>query len=289
MADLKISQLSSATLPLAGTEVLPIVQSSTTVKVAVDDLTAKNIRANATTGILQVTGPAAGTTRVMTVPNANFTAARTDAAQTLTGTQTISGGNVVVGAFSFVAGTNKTFYKSGGFYDDGIQGNSAGIGAVSGLRIGPLDGAGNATDNTIGLGSSSFRWSTVFAANGTINTSDATTKQDVSELDAAEKRVAASVKTLIKKFRFIDAVEKKGDDARIHVGVIAQEVKAAFEAENLDAHRYGLFCEDSWYEVDGKACDEDFKAYTAETPNAVKRTRLGIRYEQLLCFVIASV
>ena len=40
MADKKISALTSATTPLAGTEVLPIVQSSTTVKVAVSDLTA---------------------------------------------------------------------------------------------------------------------------------------------------------------------------------------------------------------------------------------------------------
>lgn len=40
MADQKISQLSSASTPLAGTEVLPIVQSNTTKKVAVSDLTA---------------------------------------------------------------------------------------------------------------------------------------------------------------------------------------------------------------------------------------------------------
>lgn len=40
MADLKISQLTAASTPLAGTEVLPIVQSSTTKKVAVSDLTA---------------------------------------------------------------------------------------------------------------------------------------------------------------------------------------------------------------------------------------------------------
>jgi len=40
MADKKISQLPAATTPLAGTEVLPIVQSGTTVKVSVDNLTA---------------------------------------------------------------------------------------------------------------------------------------------------------------------------------------------------------------------------------------------------------
>jgi hypothetical protein len=39
MADLKISQLTGATTPLAGTEVLPIVQGGATVKVSVDNLT----------------------------------------------------------------------------------------------------------------------------------------------------------------------------------------------------------------------------------------------------------
>ena len=40
MADLKISQLTAATAPLAGTEVLPIVQSGVTVQVSVANLTA---------------------------------------------------------------------------------------------------------------------------------------------------------------------------------------------------------------------------------------------------------
>lgn len=48
MADKKISQLTGATTPLAGTEVLPIVQSGSTVKVSVDNLT-KGKTVNATT------------------------------------------------------------------------------------------------------------------------------------------------------------------------------------------------------------------------------------------------
>ena len=91
MADTKISALPAATLPLAGTEVLPIVQGGVTEKVAVDDLTVKNLRSNATTGILQVAGPGTGATRTMTTPDANFTAARTDAAQTFSGLQSFSG------------------------------------------------------------------------------------------------------------------------------------------------------------------------------------------------------
>jgi hypothetical protein len=95
MADKKISQLTAAALPLAGTEVLPIVQSGSTVKVASNDLTVKNLRSNATTGLLQVTGPAASQTRVMTTPDADFTVARTDAAQTFTGVQTMTDPNLI--------------------------------------------------------------------------------------------------------------------------------------------------------------------------------------------------
>ena len=51
MADKKISALTPASLPLAGSEVLPIVQGGVTVKVATDNLTAKNFRSNATNGI----------------------------------------------------------------------------------------------------------------------------------------------------------------------------------------------------------------------------------------------
>jgi hypothetical protein len=96
MADTKISALTAATTPLAGTEVLPIVQSGATVKVANNDLRPKQIQSNATSGVLQIVGPAAASTRVMTTPDANFTVARTDAAQSFTGDQTLSTGNLVV-------------------------------------------------------------------------------------------------------------------------------------------------------------------------------------------------
>jgi hypothetical protein len=125
MADKKISALTGATTPLAGTEVLPIVQAGSTVKVASDDLTVKNIRANATTGILQVTGPAAASTRVVTVPDANFTAARTDAGQTFTGTQ----------AFTTVL--------SGLTTSAGLGANIQGKAGAGGTALETFDSAGN--------------------------------------------------------------------------------------------------------------------------------------------------
>jgi hypothetical protein len=103
MADKKISALTSAATPLDGTEVLPIVQSGSTVKVANNDLRPKQIQSNATSGVLQITGPAAASTRVMTTPNANFTVARTDAAQTFTGRQTVN--DIVSGGITHRKGT----------------------------------------------------------------------------------------------------------------------------------------------------------------------------------------
>ena len=54
--------------------------------------TASNLKSNATTGVMQIVGPAAAATRVMTIPDANFTAARTDSGQTFTGAQNIENG-----------------------------------------------------------------------------------------------------------------------------------------------------------------------------------------------------
>lgn len=128
------------------------------------------------------------------------------------------------------------------------------------------------TDNVRALGTASFRYTEVYAVNSTINTSDASEKQQIRELSDAEQRTAQRVKKLIRAFKWNDAVEAKGDDARIHFGVIAQDVQEAFAAEGLDASKYGLFCSDTCTNSDGSS-----------------QTRLGVRYSELLAFVIAAL
>jgi hypothetical protein len=151
------------------------------------------------------------------------------------------------------------------------------------------DGFFSLPDNTQKLGNPSYRWTTVYATTGTINTSDATTKQQIRTLNDDEKAVAQSIKGLIKAYKFNDSVAEKGDGARIHVGVIAQDVQAAFVAQGLDPNKYSMFCSDTWYEVDGQARSEEGGFYTKDTPNAVEVTRLGIRYDELLAFVISTL
>jgi hypothetical protein len=167
-------------------------------------------------------------------------------------------------------------------------------GATDSTAANPVGGCYNGyigfsplADNTQPLGSATNRWSQVFAGNGTINTSDANLKQQISDLSDQEKAAALAIKGLVKKFKYNDAVSCKGDDARIHVGVIAQEVEQAFIGNGLDPENYGLFCKDTWWELDGSPIDVE----EGEQPPAaaVQQSRFGIRYDQLLAFVISAL
>jgi len=142
------------------------------------------------------------------------------------------------------------------------------------LQLTPTVGTavGPGADNTTSLGNASYRWSVVYAGTGTINTSDATQKQQVASLTSAEQATAKAIKGLIKSFKFNESVAKKGDKARTHIGVMAQDVKAAFTANGLDADKYSLFCSDTW-----------------KDENGVEHTQLGVRYEELLAFVISAL
>ena len=139
-------------------------------------------------------------------------------------------------------------------------------------RIAPCDGAGNYVDNSIDLGWSSARFDDIYATNGTIQTSDRNDKQDIQALTAAETRVATACKGLLRRFRWQDAVTEKGDEARYHFGIISQDLQDAFTAEGLDAGDYGMFISETW-----------------EDSNGVEQTRLGVRYSELLAFIIAAI
>ena len=103
------------------------------------------------------------------------------------------------------------------------------------------------SDNAQRLGSSAFRWSEVFAGAGSINTSDETSKEQIQAIPQEWLDAWGDVEFY--RYKFKDAVVAKGDKARWHIGVVAQRVKAAFEAKGIDAFAIGLLCFD---EEDGK-------------------------------------
>lgn len=218
------------------------------------------------------------------------------------------------------------------FRDIGLSGGNFGTGGYIFQISQTAASPGSNYDNLLSCGSSSNRYTIVYATTGTINTSDANQKEQIQSLEDVELRVAASIKGMIKKFKWKDAVAKKGDAARIHVGVIAQEVEAAFIAEGLDPARYALFCQDVWWEkmmpnpdyridyfkevpnpdwVEGgdepetiMACfssevegaiavhqgtPEMLETFETEVEGGVRKERKGIRYDQLMAFLIAAM
>jgi hypothetical protein len=227
------------------------------------------------------------------------------------------------------------FYKDGstvGSIQCGDTGNSVWLtgpsngcaaigfyGSNSNFYPGRRNGTGQVvlTDNQVDLGSTEWRYDDIYATNGTIQTSDRNEKQDIEALSDAEQRVAVACKGLLRKFRWQDAVAEKGDDARIHFGIIAQDLQDAFAAEGLDAGRYAMFISSTWWETqtevpaveavaevlddDGNVVTEAVEAKEAYTrtdtyetqeeapEGATERTRLGVRYPELLAFIIAAI
>ena len=215
----------------------------------------------------------------------------------------------------------------------GIKSNEIFIAdAVGGLRMSgsgtnniiPCTSAGVGTDDVTDLGASSNQFDDIYAS-GTVQPSDRNLKQDIEELSEAELRVATACKGLIRKYRWIKRVEEKGDNARIHVGIIAQELRDAFTAEGLDAGRYGMFISTTWWETNEEvaaveAVDAVYETETDEEGNetqvliseavqgqesyidriiydtaeeapegATEVTKLAVRYNELLAFIIAAL
>ncbi len=148
------------------------------------------------------------------------------------------------------------------------------------------------------LGNASYLWSQLFSSTGSINTSDEREKQDVAEYPDAV--LDAWGKVTFRQFLFRDAVEKKGEAARIHAGVIAQQVVEAFEKHGLDATRYGLLCYDKWedeYEtvevedapaaLDSEGNETPAKTHTEKRLVTAAGDRYGIRYSEALCLEAA--
>jgi len=141
---------------------------------------------------------------------------------------------------------------------------------------------------------------------GSDRDNDRNEKQQIASLTDAEMTAAKTISTLFKTFKWNSAVDEKGDAARTHTGVIAQEVEQAMTDAGLDAGDYAFFISSTWWETETEvpAVEADPEnnveakdAYTRtdtyetqeEAPEgATERTRKGIRYPELLSFVGAA-
>ena len=163
------------------------------------------------------------------------------------------------------------------------------------------------SDNTNDLGAQVWRFNDAYITNGVTTGSDQNEKQQIQLLTDSEIAVAKRISKGFKTFKWNSAVEEKGDNARIHTGVIAQDVQQAFADEGLDAGNYAFFMSNTYWEKEisvdavaeeldeeGNVIVEGKDAYTyidkkeEATEGYTERTRLGIRYPELLSFVSSA-
>lgn len=138
------------------------------------------------------------------------------------------------------------------------------------------------TDNAYYLGYTSSRWKQLYAGTTTISTSDERLKDNISSVPDAVLDAWGDVDW--SQFQFRDAIEEKGEDkARLHNGLVAQRIDAAFKAHGQDASRYGLFCYDEW-EATPEEKDEQGNVTEEGRPAG---DIYSLRYEEALCMEAA--
>ena len=90
------------------------------------------------------------------------------------------------------------------------------------------------TAGSIVLGHSQYRWSTIYATNGTIQTSDRNYKNNIEDLP--EKYLTLYDNIIPRRFKM-----NEGTSGRYHVGYIAQEVEEAMLKAGIDSLEFGGF------------------------------------------------
>lgn len=136
-------------------------------------------------------------------------------------------------------------------------------------------------DDLITLGRANWRWKQVYASTSTIGTSDERKKSNIAAIPDNVLDAWGDVGWY--QFKFADAVTEKGDNARLHTGLIAQRIQSVFAAHNLDAAAYGLYCYDEW---SARAEERDSEGNVI-TPAQEAGSLYSLRYEECLCMEAA--
>ena len=155
------------------------------------------------------------------------------------------------------------------------------------------------------LGRSNNKWSTVYAATGSIHTSDARLKTEVQGLTPDELNASKQLAKEIGTFKFLQSVEEKGDSARKHIGMTVQRAIEIMEANNLNPFEYGFICYDEWEEEtiehpaveaqDAEYDNEDNEISPAiEAKDSWTETNpagdcYSFRYDELNQFILAGI
>ncbi|UPI11719.1 tail spike protein [Aeromonas phage yong1] len=143
-------------------------------------------------------------------------------------------------------------------------------------------------DNVVVLGEAANRFSTAFFATAPTVTSDERAKEQIRELDERELEVGRKIRKLFRVYKLKASVATKGNNARWHTGIIAQDVESAFNECGLNPFDYGILCHDTWGPEHEDVLDESGEVVGSQMVREAGDA-YSVRYEELMAFVIATM
>ena len=135
-----------------------------------------------------------------------------------------------------------------------------------------------APDNDEGhpCGLSDSKWSTVYAKNGSINTSDRNKKHDIRDISALYEKLFFMLKPVSYMFN-------NGD--RVHLGIIAQDLKAAMAELGLTDMDVAAYCRDvKMKQIHDTETDQYIEVPDLDEDGNVQYN-LGVRYSEFIMLI----
>ena len=193
-----------------------------------------------------------------------------------------AGGAVMTGKQIFRASTDSYLMVGGGTNSDNgayIQfngGDYTSISTAGYVRI--ISTASGTFKNMILQPNGTWTW------NGTACqiTSDARLKQQISQIDNALLDAWQDVTPC--QFKYNDAVNEKGDNARLHTGYVVQQINEACQKHNIDISEYGLYCHEEYPERTEEVTIENEDGTTSKETKVIEEAseHYSLRYTETL-------
>lgn len=133
------------------------------------------------------------------------------------------------------------------------QDTSAGAGAGVALHNTSLYVPSASNSGIVNLGSSGRKWNQLYAASGTISTSDRNVKTNIEDMSDTQEKLFNELKPVT--YKFID-----GTSDRTHYGFISQDIEESLGILGLKGTDFAGFCKDVRVDEDGiEMLDENGK------------------------------
>ncbi|WJJ58412.1 tail spike protein [Klebsiella phage vB_KpnM_NDO71] len=122
----------------------------------------------------------------------------------------------------------------------------------------PLASFSPKVDNVLSNGTTSLRWSQVYAVNSVISTSNKKKKTNLRQITPTEAKAFYEIGKLDSVWQWLSKYSSEKGAARLHSGPTVQDAIKVMLKHGLDWTKYSAFCYDSWEANGDTPAGEEF-------------------------------